>query len=67
MGGAYQAPKLVLFRDAVESGCGVADSGAGPFYCPPDQGVYLDMSFFDEMAAKLQAGGDFAFALRGRA
>ena len=62
MGGAYQAPKLVLFRDAVESGCGVADSGVGPFYCPPDQGVYLDMSFFDEMAAKLQAGGDFAFA-----
>jgi len=62
MGGAYQAPELVLFRDAVESGCGVADSGVGPFYCPPDQGVYLDMSFFDEMATKLQAGGDFAYA-----
>ena len=62
MGGSYQAPKLVLFREAVESGCGVADSGVGPFYCPPDEGVYLDMSFFDEMATKLQAGGEFAYA-----
>jgi predicted metalloprotease len=62
MGGAYQKPTLVLFREAVESGCGVADSGVGPFYCPPDEGVFLDMTFFDEMAAKLQAGGDFAYA-----
>jgi predicted metalloprotease len=62
MGGRYQAPKLVLFREAVESGCGVADSGVGPFYCPPDEGVFLDMTFFDEMATKLQAGGDFAYA-----
>jgi uncharacterized protein len=62
MGGAYQQPKLVLFREAVESGCGVAESGMGPFYCPPDEGVFLDMSFFDEMAAKFQAGGDFADA-----
>ena len=62
MGGQYQAPRLVLFREAVETGCGVADSGVGPFYCPPDEGVFLDMSFFDEMAAKLQAGGDFAYA-----
>jgi len=62
MGGAYQKPKLVLFREAVETGCGVADSGVGPFYCPPDEGVFLDMTFFDEMASKLQAGGDFAYA-----
>jgi predicted metalloprotease len=62
MGGAYQKPTLVLFREAVESGCGVADSGVGPFYCPPDEGVFLDLTFFDEMAAKLQAGGDFAYA-----
>jgi len=62
MGGAYQKPTLVLFREAVESGCGVADSGVGPFYCPPDGGIFLDMTFFDEMAAKLQAGGDFAYA-----
>jgi len=62
MGGQYQPPRLLLFREAVESGCGIADSGVGPFYCPPDQGVYLDMSFFDEMATKLQAGGDFAYA-----
>lgn len=62
MGGTYQKPMLVLFREAVESGCGVADSGVGPFYCPPDEGVFLDMTFFDEMAAKLQAGGDFAHA-----
>jgi predicted metalloprotease len=62
MGGSYQAPRLVLFREAVESGCGVADSGVGPFYCPPDHGVFLDMTFFDEMATKLQAGGDFAYA-----
>ena len=62
MGGAYQKPTLVLFREAVESGCGVADSGVGPFYCPPDGGIFLDMTFFDEMATKLQAGGDFAYA-----
>jgi uncharacterized protein len=62
MGGSYQEPTLVLFREAVESGCGVADSGVGPFYCPPDEGVFLDMTFFDEMATKLGAGGDFAHA-----
>jgi predicted metalloprotease len=62
MGGRYQAPRLVLFREAVESGCGVAESGVGPFYCPPDEGVFLDMSFFDEMASVLRAEGDFAHA-----
>ena len=62
LGGQYQAPRLVLFREAVESGCGIAGSGVGPFYCPPDEGVYLDLTFFDEMATRLQAGGDFAYA-----
>ena len=61
-GGQYQPPKLVLFRERVESGCGVAEAGVGPFYCPPDEGVFLDMTFFDEMATKLHAGGDFAHA-----
>jgi predicted metalloprotease len=62
LGGQYQPPRLVLFREAVDSGCGVAESGVGPFYCPPDDGVFLDMTFFDEMATKLQADGDFAHA-----
>jgi predicted metalloprotease len=62
MGGRYQPPKLVIFRERVESTCGIAESGVGPFYCPRDEGVFLDMSFFDEMATKLQAGGDFAYA-----
>jgi len=61
-GREYQVPTLVLFRDAVDSGCGFAQSAAGPFYCPLDQRVYLDLGFFDEMAAKLGARGDFAIA-----
>jgi uncharacterized protein len=62
MGGRYQPPRLVLFRERVASGCGVAESGVGPFYCSRDEGVFLDMTFFDEMATQLQAGGDFAHA-----
>ena len=58
----YQPPTLVLFRNAVQSACGFAQSAAGPFYCPSDQKVYLDLSFYDEMAGKLGAKGDFAFA-----
>ena len=61
-GKQYQPPTLVLFRDAVDSACGFAQSAAGPFYCPRDQKVYLDLSFYDEMAGKLGAKGDFAFA-----
>ncbi len=61
-GKQYPAPTLVLFRGAVESACGFAQSAAGPFYCPGDQKVYLDLSFYDEMAGKLGAKGDFAFA-----
>lgn len=61
-GGAYEEPVLVLFRDAVESACGFAESAAGPFYCPPDRKLFLDLGFFDDMEQKLGAGGDFAMA-----
>jgi hypothetical protein len=58
----YEVPTLVLFSGVVRSACGMAQSAAGPFYCPRDQKVYLDLSFYDEMAGKLGAQGDFAFA-----
>jgi predicted metalloprotease len=59
---AYQPPKLVLFTGATRSACGGADAAMGPFYCPIDQRVYLDTSFFDEMRVRMRAGGDFAQA-----
>lgn len=58
----YPEARLVLYRDAVQSGCGVAPSAAGPFYCPADQRVYIDLSFFDELHARYGAPGDFAQA-----
>ena len=58
----YVEPKLVLFRNSVKSGCGFASSQTGPFYCPADQKVYLDLSFFDELAKRHDAPGDFAQA-----
>jgi hypothetical protein len=58
----YPKPKLVLFRGSVKSGCGYADAQVGPFYCPVDQKVYLDLSFFDELAQRHNAPGDFAQA-----
>ena len=61
-GRAYVQPKLVLFRGSVQSGCGYADAQVGPFYCPVDQKVYLDLSFFDELSARHNAPGDFAQA-----
>ena len=61
-GSQYPAPKLVLFSGAVASACGQATSAVGPFYCPGDQQVYLDTSFFEEMRARLGGGGDFAEA-----
>jgi hypothetical protein len=61
-GRRYEDPKLVLFRNAVDSACGFAQSAMGPFYCPNDHKVYLDLSFFDDMSGKLGAGGDFARA-----
>ena len=62
MGHAYQEPQLVLFTGAVRSACGTASSAVGPFYCPGDRKVYLDLSFFQEMAERLGAPGDFAQA-----
>ncbi len=61
-GSPYEAPKLVLFRDAVQSACGFADAATGPFYCPGDQKVYIDLSFFDELRRRFGAPGDFAQA-----
>ncbi len=58
----YEDPTLVLFRGAVQSACGGASSAMGPFYCPGDQRVYLDTDFFDMMAQRMGAGGDFAAA-----
>ena len=62
MGRTYTPPKLVLFKDAVQSGCGGATSSSGPFYCSADQGVYLDLDFFSSMRQQLGADGDFAYA-----
>ncbi len=62
MGKTYQAPKLVLFTDAVRSGCGTASSSTGPFYCSADQTVYIDLSFFMSMKQQIGADGDFAYA-----
>lgn len=58
----YAPPKMVIFNGVVQSGCGTANSQTGPFYCPADQTVYIDLSFFNEMEKKLKAGGDFAYA-----
>ena len=58
----YERAKLVLYRDGVSTGCGSASSAVGPFYCPADRSVYLDLSFFRDMERQLQAGGDFAWA-----
>ena len=61
-GQTYQEPKLRLFRGSVRSACGMASAAVGPFYCPADQKAYLDLSFFDELARKFGAPGDFAQA-----
>lgn len=61
-GERYQVPKLVLFTDLVDTECGKADAGVGPFYCPADSKVYIDLSFYQLMEKKLGGGGDFAEA-----
>jgi len=58
----FKPAPLVIFRGATRSACGGAQSAMGPFYCPVDNRIYLDMSFFDEMRTKMRAGGDFAYA-----
>jgi predicted metalloprotease len=60
--GQYPDATLVLYRDAVESGCGVAPAAAGPFYCPLDARVYIDLSFYEELAGRYGAPGDLAQA-----
>ncbi len=62
LGGKYERTKVVIFRDAIQSACGVAQSATGPFYCPGDHRVYLDLGFFDELANQFGAPGEFAQA-----
>ena len=62
LGNRYQATKVVLFRDSIQSACGYAGAATGPFYCPGDHKVYLDLSFFDELQRRFGAPGDFAQA-----
>jgi predicted metalloprotease len=61
-GSQYQDPTLVMFRGVTSSGCGTAQQAMGPFYCPLDQKVYIDLSFYDELAQRFQAPGEFAMA-----
>ncbi len=61
-GRQYREPELVLFTQSVNSGCGFASSQVGPFYCPADQKVYLDLGFFQELSQRFGASGDFAMA-----
>ncbi len=61
-GGQYEQPKLVLFTGAVESACGFAQAAMGPFYCPADRQVYIDLSFYRDLKTKMGAPGDFAQA-----
>jgi len=62
MGKTYEEPKLVLFAGAVESACGMASTAVGPFYCPMDQKVYIDLSFYNDLKNRFGAPGDFAQA-----
>ena len=58
----YREPTLVLFRNIVQSGCGNASAASGPFYCPADQKLYIDLSFYEELQTRFNAPGDFAMA-----
>ena len=62
MGGSYRDPKLVLFRGATPTACGTGQTAMGPFYCPGDQKVYIDLAFYDTLRSQLGAPGDFAQA-----
>src|SRR5439155_16416884 len=60
LGSRYEQTRVVLFRDAIQSACGFAEAATGPFYCPGDHKVYLDLGFFDELDQRFGAPGDFA-------
>ena len=62
LGGQYTPARMVLYTEATQSECGTGQAAMGPFYCPLDQRVYLDLSFFDDMQSRFRAGGDFAYA-----
>jgi len=62
LGKEYDEPKLVLFTGSVQSACGVAGASTGPFYCPGDKNVYIDLSFYNELKTQFKAPGDFAMA-----
>jgi predicted metalloprotease len=62
LGGTYEKPKLVLFTGAVQSACGFAQAAMGPFYCPGDRKVYIDLAFYDDLKNQLHSPGDFAQA-----
>jgi predicted metalloprotease len=62
LGSQYRDARLVLFRDAIQSACGFAESATGPFYCPGDEKVYIDLGFYDELTTRFGAAGDFAQA-----
>ena len=62
LGGTYEEPALVLFSNSSESGCGYASSATGPFYCPQDHKVYIDLSFYSDLKNRFDAPGDFAMA-----
>jgi hypothetical protein len=62
LGNRYDRARLVLFRDAVSSACGFAESATGPFYCPGDRQVYIDLGFYEELSRRFKTGGDFAQA-----
>ena len=58
----YKIPKLVLYSGSVQSACGFSSAATGPFYCPGDYKLYIDLSFYDELRSKFKAPGDFAMA-----
>ncbi|TDO29411.1 KPN_02809 family neutral zinc metallopeptidase [Sediminibacterium goheungense] len=62
IGDVYEQPRLVLFSGSTSSGCGFASAASGPFYCPPDKRIYIDLSFFDELQQRFSVEGEFAMA-----